>query len=197
MREPVRVHLSALIFICMIALGAAVEATEPIHREIQMAVYAGVVIPPGEWEHDLDLGKAAGLQMGVGVTPKLTCGLYFTYARFKAKREFLPPSKLNVGDNDWEGYSGGLFTEYSVTKGRLIPFLGILIGIHGIYIEYADRWKAPDGQGSFAFCYGLTSGLRYRQGRHLGAALHVLAENSFGREWDWFVQARVGACLFL
>jgi hypothetical protein len=180
-----------------VAACVPVDAVEPDYREIQVNLDAGGVLPSREWEQDLEAGAGVGLQAGIALTPNLSCGLYFGYNRFEAKREFLPPLTLGIGDNDWIRYSGGLFAEYALRRGRLAPFLGAYFGMHGIYIEYVRPWHGALGEGNFGFGFGLSSGLRYRHDRRFGGTLRILGENSPGMDSGWFVHARVGLCVFL
>lgn len=186
-----------LVFVWLAALSISAYSMEPAHREIQVNLDVGGVLPSSEWSSDLDLGVGCGLHIGVGLTPNLNCGLYLGYDRFEAKREFLPALTLGVGDNDWTRYSGGLFAEYYLARGRLAPFVGGYFGVHTIYIEYVKRWRIFDGEGHTGLGFGLASGLRYRHDRRFGGTLRILGENSPDSDSGWFVRACLGLCVFL
>ena len=187
---------SAVLAILLIHTSDS-AAVEPAYREIQFSLSIGPAIPTGDWENYMETGYIASLDMGLSFTPRFSAGLQMGLGSFKTKPDHMGPFAPSAYSAHWARYSGGVFGEYRIGVGSVVPFIGGRIGMQGVYVSYVDVIQGMEGQGEHGFGYGISCGIRYRTARRYGFLLRLDAENSPNMTSGWFFLIQLGISFHL
>jgi hypothetical protein len=189
-----------LIFcIILLSFASATDslADEPAYREIRASFTYGVSVPTGNCKELMERGQGLTLDLGMALSSRTTVGFHFGFGVFDTKFERIGPLDAATSGNDWMRFVGGVFGEYLLAESRVAPFVGANVGVHAVYVAYAEAIEEFEGQGYFGLGLGLYAGMQYRSSRRVGAVLRFDAENSPSMIEGWFYQVQIGLRLFL
>lgn len=177
------------------ALVTDAAAVEPEYREVRVSFSAGRAFPTGDWDYYMESGPSAHLDVGITLHPRFDAGVHVGLGTFDNR--YLGPFEGSRRGEEWTRYAGGIFGEYTIRPGRLAPFVGGHIGMHGVHLRYIEVIDDIEGRGEYGFGYGLSCGLRYRGNTRYGFLARFDAESSTGMRPGWFLTLQLGVSFYL